>query len=116
MPQKPRNSTMEAASFAAATQRELAQLAKSLKAAQDSISGLRRSVKVPVPKGGRRSTRGLRSSPNIFERAGISSVGNFIGRGAVDDLGFGSSGSFYTSSAQQSSFWSDLLQSGQRIL
>jgi hypothetical protein len=104
-----------AAGFATASQRDLAQLRASLKKLQDSGAGLRRALHVPVPKGGRRSTRGVRNSPDLFERAGLNAFGGFLGHGLTDDLGLGS-GSFYASGPQNASLWSDILQLGQRVL
>ena len=105
-----------AASFASTAERQLAQLRKSLTAAEDSIAGLRGSVKVPVPKGGRRSTRGVRSNPNIFERAGISGIGNFPVVALPMKLASAPAASTQELSANVRPIWSDMLQQGQRIM
>lgn len=111
---KPRNITRQSAAFASAAERELAQLRKSLKAAEDKLAGLHRTLRVPAPKGGRRTIPGKRGNPSVFERAGISSLGNFFARGLLDEIGLGSGG-FYASRTQMSSVWADILQLGQRI-
>jgi hypothetical protein len=115
------NFAAQSAAAARAAQQELAQLRKSLKAAQDGIAGLKRSLHVPVPKGGRRSTPASRSRPSFLDNLVMSAAGNFTAGGILfeSDVSsrLGSSfGSFYTSSAQQASSWADMLQQAQRVM
>jgi hypothetical protein len=75
-----------------------------------SDKAVRHTVHVPTPHGGRRTIQSTRTKPNIFERAGFSSLGNFFGSGIVGELGLG-----YSSRTQSAGFFSELFQLGQRV-
>ncbi len=104
------------AAFAQSAQRQFAELNKAMSALQDKMSGLNRALKVPVPKGGSRYTKTVRTNPSILDKLGEDSIGDFLSGSILAGVGLGSGGSFYPSSSQISSLTMQSMQKGQRIL
>ena len=115
MPRKPVDFRRRSAALAGAAERDLARLRQSLRAAEDHLAGLRRALKVPVPKGGRRSMPATRSALSIFERAGINSLAPLFAHDLLGEIGL-RSGGFYASATQITAGWARLLQQAQRIM
>ncbi|HEU0118814.1 MAG TPA: hypothetical protein VFR09_09300 [Alphaproteobacteria bacterium] len=103
------------AAFARSTQRQFAELNQALRHLRDNQSGLRRGLRVPIPRGGSRYIKGSRTAPSALERAAINSAGRFISSGFLSSVGLGS-GSFYDSTMQIFSSNNSLLQLAQRIM
>jgi hypothetical protein len=102
--------------YAQSAERQFAELNKAIRGLRDNMNGLHRALHVPRPKGGRRYTKSVRDNLSIFEKAGESSIGNFLGKSINAGLGLSSGGSFYQSSSQAASLFTQMLQQGQRIL
>lgn len=112
---KQRHFNTNSAAFAQSAERQFAALNKAMRGLRDNMNGLHRALHVPRPKGGRRYIKTMRSNLSIFEKAGESSVGNFLGRNIISDLGLGSGGG-YQSSSQAASLFAQAIQQAQRIL
>ncbi|MDX2027700.1 MAG: hypothetical protein SFW62_03590 [Alphaproteobacteria bacterium] len=124
MTRKNRHSTRHSANSAAQAEREFARLRRAMREAERDLSGLRRSLKVPRPHGGRRYTASVRTRPSLLASAGISAVGSSVargitGRGGVFDSLFGGGdfdeGSFYLSLSQSLSQFFNISRMAQRI-
>ncbi len=114
MARKTRNFDHAGDVFARDVQRQFAELNKAVRSLRDNMAGLHRALHAPVPKGGSRYTKSVRSYPSIFVKAGVSSLGNFFAGGFLSDVGLSSSGSFYPSQSQMTSQFLDLSQQAQR--
>jgi hypothetical protein len=119
-----------AATFAASAQKEFSALKSALQQAEQSLSKLRGTLHVAVPKGGSRTIKGSRSSPSLLVSAGASSLGGFFssqivsGGGSLlgdlfdggDDFSSGDiGGSFQQSATQFAAKIFDASLRGQRI-
>ena len=108
----------EATLFARSAQQELSQLRSALRAAQDSIAGLSRAIKVPNVQPRRKTIRATSSGISPWLSLGAS----FLGAAASDGLtsafsdGNGSGmSSFYTSPSQQGARMVAMTVLGQRV-
>lgn len=93
---------------------QVSELHAALKSLRDTQSGLSGAIHAPQIRSLRSWTKNTTTTNSALENAALRGFGSLIGRDIASDLGYGSGGNIYRSSAQVASrFLAQILRGGR---